>query len=119
MSTKEIQEGIVANMKRWQEIEGASVASTSRIIKKTDNPIVQLVMEIIQRDSRMHHRVQGLIIDSLEAKAIALTPDELGTVWEMIEAAGWRRKPSRLLKNPSPLCKGRRWSCRNICSTTC
>ncbi|PKK83120.1 MAG: hypothetical protein CVT49_09940 [candidate division Zixibacteria bacterium HGW-Zixibacteria-1] len=85
MSTKEIQEKIVDNMRRWQKIENASVASTGRVIEKTDNPIVRLVMELIQRDSQFHYRVQQMIADSLESKAIALSPDELGDVWGMIE----------------------------------
>lgn len=85
MSTKEAQEKIVANMKRWMKIEDAAVSSTGRIIEETENPIVRLVMEIIQRDSQMHHRVQELIADSLESKAIALSPDELGKVWGSIE----------------------------------
>ena len=85
MSTKEVQEKIVSNMKRWQKIENASVASTGAVIEKTDNPIVRLIMEIIQRDSQMHHRVQEMIADSLESKTLTLTPDELGQVWDMIE----------------------------------
>jgi hypothetical protein len=85
MTTKEIQEQIVANMKQWQKIENASVASTGAVIDKTDNPIVRLVMEIIQRDSQMHFRIQEMIADSLEAKAITLTPEELADVWDMIE----------------------------------
>ena len=85
MSTKEIQQQIVSNMRRWQKIENSSVASTGRVIDKTDNPIVRLVMEIIQRDSQFHYRVQELIADSLESKAIAINPEELGEVWELIE----------------------------------
>ena len=85
MSTKEVQQQIVSNMRRWQRIEDASIASTGNVIEKTENPIVRLVMEIIQRDSQMHHRVQGMIADSLESKTITLTPDELGQVWGMIE----------------------------------
>ncbi len=85
MSTKEAQEQIVENMKKWQKIENASVSSTGRVIEKTENPIVRLVMEIIQRDSQMHYRVQELIADSLTTKAIALTPDEVGDVWGLIE----------------------------------
>lgn len=85
MSTKEIQNQIVDNMRRWQKIENASVASTGRVIDKTENPIVRLVMEIIQRDSQMHYRVQELIADSLTAKTITLTPEELGDVWGMVE----------------------------------
>jgi hypothetical protein len=42
-------------------------------------------MEIIQRDSQMHYRVQELIRDSLESKAITLTPEEVGNVWGLIE----------------------------------
>ena len=85
MSTKELQEKLVSNMKRWQKVENSSVASTGAVIEKTENPIVRLVMEVIQRDSQMHHRVQQLIIDSLETKALSLQPEELGEVWDMIE----------------------------------
>jgi len=85
MSTKEAQKEIVQNMRKWQKIENASVASTGKVIEKTDNPIVRLVMEIIQRDSQMHYRVQDLIADSLESKTISLSPEELGDVWELID----------------------------------
>jgi len=85
MTTKEIQQQVVANMRKWQKIENAAVAITGSIIEKTDNPIVRLVMEIIQRDSQMHYRVQELIADSLEAKSLSLTPDELGAVWDLVE----------------------------------
>ena len=85
MTTKEIQEKITSNMRRWQKIENASVASTGAVIEKTNNPIVRLVMEIIQRDSQMHYRIQELIADSLESKTITLSPDELESVWDLIE----------------------------------
>ena len=85
MESKEVQEKIVALMKRWQKIEDVSSESTGKVIAKTDNPVIRLIMEIIQRDSQMHHRLQGLIIDTLEHKAVSLTPEEMGEVWEMIE----------------------------------
>lgn len=85
MSTKEIQEKIIDNMHRWQKIEDAAVASTGSVMEKTNNPIVKLVMEVIQRDSQMHHRVQEIIANSLESETIALNPDELTDVWDMIE----------------------------------
>jgi hypothetical protein len=85
MSIKESQEKIIANMRRWQKIENAGIASTGKIISKTENPIVRLIMEIIQRDSQMHYRVQEIIADTLEGRAIALNPDELAAVWTMIE----------------------------------
>ena len=85
MSAKEAQEKIVANMRHWQKIENASVASTGRVIEKTDNPIVRLVMELIQRDSQFHYRVQELIAETLESRPVSLTPEELGKVWDLIE----------------------------------
>jgi len=85
MSTKEIQEQIVSNMRNWQKVENASVASTGNVIELTENPIVRLIMEIIQRDSQMHYRVQEMIADSLESKTITLEPEELAKVWDMVE----------------------------------
>ena len=85
MSTKEIQQEIVTNMRKWQKVENASVASTGRVIEKTENPVVRMVMEIIQRDSQMHYRVQEFISDSLEHKTVSLDPDELGQVGSLIE----------------------------------
>ncbi len=85
MSTREVQEQIVDNMKRWQKIENASVASTGAVIEKTDNPVMRLVMEIIQRDSQMHFRIQELIADSLESKTITMTPEDLASVWDLVE----------------------------------
>jgi hypothetical protein len=85
MSLKEAQEKLVANMKRWQKIENAAVASTGKVIEDTENPVVRLVMEIIQRDSQMHHRVQELIADSLESKVLTLSPEDMSSVWDKIE----------------------------------
>ena len=85
MSTKEIQDKIIQNMREWQKIENASLASTGKVIENTDNPIVSLIMEIIQRDSQMHYRIQDLIADSLESMTVSLTPEELGDVWDLIE----------------------------------
>ncbi|MBN1345563.1 MAG: hypothetical protein JXQ73_22915 [Phycisphaerae bacterium] len=85
MSMKEIQDKVVATMQKWQKVEDASVASTGRVIAKTGNPIVRLVMEIIQADSQMHHRVQGIIAGSVSTATTTLSPDELEEVWEMVE----------------------------------
>ena len=85
MSQKKVQEEILATMQAWQKIENAAVASTGQVIEKTENPIVRLVMEIIQRDSQMHYRIQEFIADSVSTKTVTLTPEELGDVWGMIE----------------------------------
>ena len=85
MSTKEAQEKIVANMKRWQKIENAAIISTARVIGEVDNPIVRLRMEIIQRESQMPYRVQQLIAHSLESGVTSLNIEELAQVWDQIE----------------------------------
>jgi hypothetical protein len=84
MKTKELQDNITDNVTQWQRVEDASVASTGRAIEKSRNPIIRLVMEIIQRDSLMHYRVQQMIADSFD-KTISLNPEELGEVWDIIE----------------------------------
>lgn len=84
-STKDVQQQIIDNMRQWQKIENASVASTGKMIEKTANPVVRMIMEIIQRDSQMHYRVQELIADSLESKTLHLSPDELNAIWDMVD----------------------------------
>ena len=86
MKTKELQEKIIENMKQWQRVEDASVASTGRAIEKSRNPLIRMVMEIIQRDSLMHYRVQQLVSDSLERETVVLSTDELAEVWDIIES---------------------------------
>ena len=85
MSTKEVQQRLIDSMRHWQGIENRSVDSTGMMIAKTKNPLLRLVMEIIQRDSQMHHRVQQMIVDTLESAPIALAPEEMGEISEMID----------------------------------
>ena len=82
---KDLQSHIADAMRQWQKMEDASLASTGRIIEKTTNPIIRLIMEIIQRDSQMHYMVEKWIAESLEETAFSFTPDELRKVWALIE----------------------------------
>jgi hypothetical protein len=54
-------------------------------MEDTDNPLIRLVMEVIQRDSNMHHRVQQMIIDSTEQSVVHINVDDLVNVWDAIE----------------------------------
>jgi len=85
MKKKEMLEKLAENMENWQKVENASVVSTGKIIEKTSNPVIRLMMEIIQRDSQTHYRLQELIVDSLKKKAISLTPEDMADVWSLIE----------------------------------
>lgn len=86
MTTKERQERLVEILRAWQNVEKRSVSQAAEIIERTRNPVIRMVMEVIQRDSAQHHRVQQFIIDSLETEAITLTVDDLAQVWTAIEA---------------------------------
>jgi hypothetical protein len=85
MKTKEVQENLVKSMEKWQEIERRSVASTGAVIVRTKNPLLQLVMEIINHDSQLHHRVQQMIIDSVGGKPLALTPEDTNAVSQLLD----------------------------------
>lgn len=86
MSTqKEAIEKLVELMKKWQKIEDDSIKNTTDIIKKTENPLLHIIMEIIRQDSAMHRRVQQLIIEHFTSKPITLNPDELAGLWDLIE----------------------------------
>ena len=99
-------EELQATIKRWQEIEVASVAQTTQIMERTQNPLIRLVMEIIRQDSVMHKRVQQVILDSLEKEAFTLTPEELGDIWEMVE------KHAEMEKETIALAEKARRNCR-------
>lgn len=78
-------EELTAVLKNWQALETATVVHTTEVIAKTKNPLIQLVMEIIRRDSEMHYRVQQVLLDSMERQAFTLTPEELADIWDMVE----------------------------------
>lgn len=78
-------EELVGILKQWQRLEDATVAQTTAIIEKTQNPLIRLVMEIIRQDSGTHKRVQQVLLDSLEKEAFSLTPEELADIWDMVE----------------------------------
>jgi hypothetical protein len=106
---KDLQSEIVDAMKEWQKTEDASLASTGRIIEKTTNPIIRLAMEVIQRDSQMHYNVEKWVAESLQDATISLTPEELSSVWTMIEHhIELERKMVEAVEKLLPSLKGKR-----------
>jgi len=68
-----------------------------------------MVMEIIQRDSENHARVQGLIVDSLEKESLTLSPEDLVKVWDAIEAhLALERKTVELAEEAIAALKGKK-----------
>jgi hypothetical protein len=77
---------LVRAMREWQGIERHAIETTTKIIEKSNNPLIRQFMEIIRNDSVQHHRVQQFIIDSLTKEAVTLSHDDLAQIWEEIEA---------------------------------
>ena len=84
VSKRDRQKKLVENMRRWQGVETAAIAQTAKIMGDTDNPLIQMVATIIQRDSQTHYAVQKLIMDSL-SHSFTLQVGELEKVWDGIE----------------------------------
>lgn len=81
---KENIDNLINLLKRWQSIEDDSVRNTTEILKRTNNPIIHLIMEIIRQDSVTHRKVQQMIIDNFEKVPVCLDPEELINLWELI-----------------------------------
>jgi len=83
--TREVEHEIAREMAEWQRIEDRNVSITAEVMEKTDNPVLRMVMEIIQTDSRQHHRVQQFVVEAVEGRAFALTPEQLGEISELLD----------------------------------
>ena len=83
---KERTEKLLKTMREWQQIERRAIEVTTKIMEKTDNSLIRQFMEIIRNDSVQHHRVQQFIIDSLTKQPVHLTHEELGQIWDEIQA---------------------------------
>lgn len=84
-SQKASNQKLVAAMKEWRKIEERSIRSIHAVSKKISNPLLKRIFQIISHDSNMHRIIQQFIIDSLEKKAVSLTPEELGGIWSTVE----------------------------------
>lgn len=77
---------MVDGLREWQAIERQAVEQTAVMMERTRNPLIRQILEIIRNDSVQHHRVQQFIIDSLTTTPVTLTPEELGEIWDAVEA---------------------------------
>jgi rubrerythrin len=83
---KERTEKLLKTLREWQGVERHAIETTTKIMEKTDNPLIRQFMEIIRNDSVQHHRVQQFIIDSLTKQPVRLSHEELAQIWDEIEA---------------------------------
>jgi hypothetical protein len=86
MSTRELQSQLIANLHEWQKLENAQITLIGEVLERTSSPVVSVVMEIIQRDSQMHHRVQQLLIDSLESEVVGVEVGEIAQIKQQLQS---------------------------------
>jgi len=109
MSTKEVQEQLIDILNRWKSVENASVKSTEAILDKTENPVIGMIIGMINRDSQFHYRVQDFLVEILEGKTVTLTPDDLGEIWDGVEKhIEIEKNTIKLAKEALELLKGRK-----------
>ncbi len=85
LESVENREQFLADLDEWLKVEAETRKNCSKIQKSTKNALVQLVAEIIRRDSKTHIEVLKLIRKSLTEKAVSLTPDELAEIWDLVD----------------------------------
>jgi hypothetical protein len=74
---KEQHEQIASTMKDWKLLEKRSAESIDKVKAKCANPLICLMMDIIER-------LQELIVSSLQKQQITLSLDEVGEVIGLI-----------------------------------
>ena len=85
LESVENRDQFLSDLDEWLKVEAATRKSCSDVQKKTENPLVHMVAEIIRRDSKTHIEVLKLIKDNLTKQAISLTPDELADIWDLLD----------------------------------
>ncbi len=73
------------NIEKWIEIEELTIGSCDAILKKSKSPVVNALMKAVKMDSQKHKELLGFVQQCLDG-TITLTPEELATASDLIEA---------------------------------
>jgi len=65
-------------IKEWQRLEDATIRFSEELLKKTNNKLIKMTMEMIKHDSQKHKEMQQMLIDSVTKEPFILSPDDLG-----------------------------------------
>jgi len=76
-ATKITEEKLLHLIEDWYKLEDQTIGFAEDLKKKSDNPFVKVIMDIIKHDSQKHKIMQQFVIDALTKEAIHLTPQEL------------------------------------------
>lgn len=69
-------------IREWQRLEDATIKFSEDLMKKTNNKLIKMTMEMIKHDSQKHKVMQQMLIDSLTKEPFILSPDDLATLSE-------------------------------------
>ena len=64
-------------IKEWQRLEDETIRFAEELMKKTNNHLINMTMEMIKNDSQKHKVMQQMLIDSVTKQALVLSPDDL------------------------------------------
>lgn len=76
----ETSEEFLNIIKEWQTLEDKTIQSADELIRKAKNPLIEMTMEMIKRDSGKHKIMLQMIVDNLTREAVHLSPDELALI---------------------------------------
>lgn len=71
-------------MREWKALEDKTIASANAMMKKSDNPLIRMTMDMIRHDSEKHKVVQQMIIDNITKESIHLSPEELDSLGDVL-----------------------------------
>ena len=67
-------------IKEWQRLEDDTIRYSEELMKKTNNKLVKMTMEMIKHDSQKHKAMQQMLIDSITKEPFILTPEDLNSL---------------------------------------
>lgn len=76
---------LVQHFKEWQNLENDTRSLAEDLQRKSSNPFIQMIMEVIKRDSEKHKVMQQFVIDALTKEAVHLSPEEIMPLSEVLE----------------------------------
>ena len=83
--TQHTDDKLVQQFKDWQNLENDTRGLAEDLQKKTSNPFIQMIMEVIKRDSEKHKVMQQFVINALTKEAVQLSPEDLMPLSEVLE----------------------------------
>ena len=67
-------------IKEWQRLEDETIRYADELMKKTNNRLIKMTMEMIRDDSHKHKMMQQMLIDSVTKEPFILSPDDLNAL---------------------------------------